>query len=184
MGAQRGKAWARPVIAVIAVAVALLAAGCTSASKSSSSTASTIPVAPPRSLHGALPGLQIYAVSQLSQIDRREIDMWQLKGEPADDLPRFRAKNTPLIDGHVLDATEDTDTANGLVVQVVTVHFDPEGTKALADATTARAGQKLAVVLNGQVLMAPTVEEPITSGQLVVNSDVAYIVLKAIKPAP
>ena len=64
------------------------------------------------------------------------------------------------------------------------MHFDPEGTKALADATTAHAGQKLAVVLNGQVLMAPTVEEPITSGQLVVNSDVAYIVLKAIKPAP
>ena len=139
---------------------------------------------PAKSVHGTLPGLQVYLVPQLNPLDQREISMWQLKGEPSDALPSFRTKNAPLIDGHVLDATEDTDTANGLAVQVVTVHFDPEGTKALADATTAHPGSQIAIVLNNQVLEAPKVEAPITSGQIVINSDVAGIVLKAIQPAP
>lgn len=173
------------VCAGAAVVLALVGVvGCSSGS--GGSAASSTPVAAPKVIRGALPGLQVVAVSKLGKTDQRAIEMWQLAGESSNNLPTLKAGTyTPLIDGHVLEATVDTDTANGIAVSVVTVHFDPQGTQLFTDATTANAGGKLALVLNGRVVLAPTVEEPVTTGVIVIGgaSEIVDLVAKAIVPA-
>ena len=175
-------------IATAAIVLMLVAvAGCSSPSSSPSSTTSQTPVVAPKMVRGALPGLQVVAVSKLTKTDQRAIEMWQLAGGAADTEPTLTAGTyKPLIDGHVLEATEDTSSANGIAVSVITVHFDPEGTRLLADATTANAASSLAVVLNGRVILAPTVQQPITTGQIVIDGPAETVdaVAKAIVPAP
>ena len=186
MAAQLSTGRTARVCLAAALALALVSvAGCSGGSGAGSATSST-PVAAPKVIRGALPGLQVVAVSKLGKTDQRAIEMWQLAGESADNLPTLKAGTyAPLIDGHVLEASVDTSTANGIAVSVVTVHFDPEGTRLLTDATTANVGSKLAVVLNGRVLLAPTVQEPITTGQIVISGSAGIVDLAtgAIVPA-
>ncbi|SES23797.1 SecDF P1 head subdomain-containing protein [Lentzea albida] len=47
---------------------------------------------------------------------------------------------------------------------VVTVEFDAGGARTWSDFTTANVGEQVAILINGRVLSAPTVQSPITGG--------------------
>lgn len=51
----------------------------------------------------------------------------------------------------------------------VAIEFTPEGTKAFADLTTKNVGRRIAILLDKQVLTAPTVNEPIPGGKAVIT---------------
>ncbi len=54
-------------------------------------------------------------------------------------------------------------------VPEISLQFDAEGTKLFADITSRNGGKRIAIFLDGQVLSAPTVDEPITNGQAVIR---------------
>ncbi|MFJ8960836.1 SecDF P1 head subdomain-containing protein [Lentzea sp. NPDC102401] len=47
---------------------------------------------------------------------------------------------------------------------VVTVEFDAEGARTWSDFTTANVGNQIAILINGRVLSAPSIQSPITGG--------------------
>ena len=47
---------------------------------------------------------------------------------------------------------------------VVTVEFDAEGARTWSDFTTANVGGQVAILINGRVLSAPSIQSPITGG--------------------
>lgn len=47
---------------------------------------------------------------------------------------------------------------------VVTVEFDAEGARTWSDFTTANVGSQVAILINGRVLSAPSIQSPITGG--------------------
>lgn len=49
---------------------------------------------------------------------------------------------------------------------VVTVEFDPEGARTWSDFTTANVGNQVAILVNGRVLSAPSIQSPITGGAM------------------
>lgn len=51
----------------------------------------------------------------------------------------------------------------------VAIEFTSEGTKAFADLTAKNVGRRIAILLDKQVLTAPTVNEPIPSGKAVIT---------------
>jgi preprotein translocase subunit SecD len=60
------------------------------------------------------------------------------------------------------DAREARDPTSGAAE--VNLTFDAEGAKRFAQATTANVGRPIAIILDGNVLQTPTVQEPITNG--------------------
>jgi len=52
---------------------------------------------------------------------------------------------------------------------VVGIEFDEEGTKLFGDITTEHQGEMLAIVLDGNIVMAPNINEPIYGGQAVIS---------------
>lgn len=61
------------------------------------------------------------------------------------------------------DAQEGKDPTSGQIE--VDLTFTPVGTKKFADATSANVGKRIAIILDGNVLQTPVVQEPITNGQ-------------------
>ena len=53
----------------------------------------------------------------------------------------------------------------------VELRFDVEGERALAEMTSANVGRAIAIVLDGEVLSAPTIREPIRSGALIISGN-------------
>ena len=53
----------------------------------------------------------------------------------------------------------------------VNLEFNPDGAKKFADATTANVGKQIAIILDDQVISAPTVQTAITDGSAVINGD-------------
>src|SRR5579885_627549 len=51
----------------------------------------------------------------------------------------------------------------------IALQFDAEGTKLFADITTRNVGKRIAIFLDGEVLSAPTVNQPITDGQAIIS---------------
>jgi len=158
------------VAALVAVVLALVAlTGCTSTA--SSQTTSQIPVTAPVVISGTLPGVQVVEVAKLSKADQQAVATWVAAGNPADKTPMLAAgASTPTVDGHILTATKDVGSSNGIAVSQVTLRFDPDGTKLLADFTTGHPGAMIAVVLGGRVVMTAEPADPITNGQIVIDS--------------
>ena len=52
---------------------------------------------------------------------------------------------------------------------VVAIEFTDEGAKKFADLTASNVGHKIAILLDGEVLTAPVVNEPITGGKAVIT---------------
>jgi preprotein translocase subunit SecD len=122
-------------------------------------------------ISGTLPGVQVVEVAKLPKADQQAIASWIAVGEPADKAPALAAGTyTPMLDGHVLIATKDVGSSNGIAVSQVTLQFDPDGTKLLADFTTAHPGAMIAVALGGRVVMTAEPADPITTGQIVIDS--------------
>ncbi len=75
--------------------------------------------------------------------------------------------NTILTGADLKNATEGKDPTSGMVQ--VSLEFNPAGTKKFAEATAANVGRTIAILLDGQLLQKPVVDEPIPSGQAVIK---------------
>ena len=80
---------------------------------------------------------------------------------------------------HVTDASISTDPNTGQVE--VNVDFDSEGSAKWAEITGARVGQQIAIVLDGNVESAPTVQERITGGSTRITGDFSAEEAKRLK---
>jgi len=76
------------------------------------------------------------------------------------------AGNTVLTGTDLKDAKEETDQSNQ---NLVALEFSDEGGRKFADLTTKNVGKKIAILLDGEVLTAPHVNEPITGGKAVIT---------------
>ncbi|MFZ1741602.1 MAG: hypothetical protein WAT93_02045 [Pontixanthobacter sp.] len=76
------------------------------------------------------------------------------------------------------------DEVRGL--PLVAIRFRPEAGKRIAEMTSALVGQRLEVTINGSVISAPTVAEPVTGGeiQLLALPDGAYADIDAYAKIP
>jgi preprotein translocase subunit SecD len=54
---------------------------------------------------------------------------------------------------------------------VVTVEFDAEGARTWSDFTTANVGNQVAILINGRVLSAPSIQAPITGGSAQISGN-------------
>lgn len=73
---------------------------------------------------------------------------------------------TGLSGKQLKKATADVQGTSGLSSQLaVVLKFDDEGTKLFADLTKANINKPIAIVLDGQILSAPTVQSEITNGE-------------------
>lgn len=71
---------------------------------------------------------------------------------------------TTVLTGRQLkDASESKNPQTG--VAEVNLEFEPDGAKAFAEITAANVGKHLAIVLDGNVLQAPSIKEPIPNGR-------------------
>lgn len=88
-------------------------------------------------------------------------------GETAKLTFRDEAGNV-LVDGtNVTNATKQTEGQN-IVVQL---EFDSTGKKAFADATAANVGKPLYIMMDEQIISAPTVNTAINTGNAVITGD-------------
>ena len=71
--------------------------------------------------------------------------------------------NTVLTGTDLQDAQAATNQQNGQ--NVVNLEFTEEGAKKFADLTTKNVGRTIAILLDGEVLTAPNVREPILGGK-------------------
>ena len=71
--------------------------------------------------------------------------------------------NTVLTGTDLKDAQAATNQQNGQ--NVVNLEFTDEGAKKFADLTTKNVGRTIAILLDGEVLTAPNVREPILAGK-------------------
>lgn len=71
---------------------------------------------------------------------------------------------TTVLTGRQLkNATESKNPQTGEAE--VNLEFEPDGAKTFAEVTAANVGKQLAIVLDGNVLQAPRINEPIPNGQ-------------------
>lgn len=90
----------------------------------------------------------------------------------------------PMItDANFESANITTDTTERGVTYVVSIKLDSSGTQVIKDATSKMVGQKAAFVINNEIVAAPTVRDPITTGRVAVFCDKETIekVRKALK---
>lgn len=57
---------------------------------------------------------------------------------------------------------------------VIQLEFTTQGTKKFAEATSALQGKNMGIFINGELLMAPTVNTPITDGKAVIEGNYTY----------
>ena len=74
--------------------------------------------------------------------------------------------NTALTGTDLQNAKEETDQQGQ---NLVALEFSSEGGQKFADLTTKNVGRKIAILLDGEVLTAPNVKEPITGGKAVIT---------------
>jgi protein-export membrane protein SecD len=68
----------------------------------------------------------------------------------------------PAITGHISDANPSTDPVTGQFV--VMFEFDEPGARRFCQITRQHTGKRFAVLLDGRVITAPTINEPICGG--------------------
>jgi preprotein translocase subunit SecD len=115
-----------------------------------------------------LPGVKdidqaISLIGQTAQLDFRELPAEATKASTFLDF-----KPTGLTGKDLSKSTVTFDQSkNGQ--PVVTLKFSPEGTKKFAEITTRNVGKPVAIFLDELPITAPTVQEPITSGDAVIS---------------
>ena len=104
---------------------------------------------------------------------------------------RLRVSQRVIIEGErLVDANPSFDQRTG--EPIVQFRFDSQGGKRFADVTRANVGKPFAIVLDGRVLSAPVIREPITggagqiSGQFTAEGarDLAVLLRAGALPAP
>ncbi len=83
---------------------------------------------------------------------------------------RLLVAKDPLLTGkYVKHAFADIDPMSGR--PIVRLEFNSEGARLFADITRKYQGQRLAIVLDGELYSAPVIREPILGGQAVISGD-------------
>jgi SecD/SecF fusion protein len=89
---------------------------------------------------------------------------------PEDKQETYRVTRQPVVEGDRLsDAYPSYDQQTGM--PVVSFRFDNAGAKRFAKVTKENVGRALAIVLDGKVLSAPVIREPILAGQGQISGD-------------
>lgn len=73
-----------------------------------------------------------------------------------------------IAGNHIAHAISGFDSYTN--APVVNIKFDEEGTRKFAELTTANVGKRFAIVLDGTVLSAPFISEPILGGQAQISA--------------
>jgi preprotein translocase subunit SecD/SecD/SecF fusion protein len=111
-----------------------------------------------------------------------------MQDNPAQQLPVF---SDVAVDGADLEnAAAGTDPQTGQ--WVINFTLNSLGSREFADVTTANVGKPFAIILDGKIIMAPNIREPITggSGQITGNytaqqaTDLALLLRAGALPAP
>lgn len=84
-----------------------------------------------------------------------------------------------IVDGADVADAEAVDEQAGAGWSV-TARLTPEGSDALASATRAAVGDRIAIVVDGRVISAPTVQAPIGAGSVVVATGLSEAEAKAL----
>ncbi len=91
-----------------------------------------------------------------------------------DDKSPVLIENTPALRGDaVSDARVDFDSMN-LGAPTISLTFNAEGSKEFARITREHTQERLAILLDGEVLSAPNINEPILSGQAEISGQFTY----------
>ncbi len=78
---------------------------------------------------------------------------------------------TGLSGKQLKKATADVQSTGSTINSniIVRLQFDDEGTKLFADLTQANLGKPIAIILDGQIISAPTVQSAITDGEAIIS---------------
>ncbi|OPY58134.1 MAG: preprotein translocase subunit SecD [Pelotomaculum sp. PtaU1.Bin035] len=74
---------------------------------------------------------------------------------------------TVLTGRQLKTASEEKDPQSGQVR--VNLEFEPDGAKTFAEVTSANVGKRIAILLDGKILQAPVVDEPIPNGRAMIR---------------
>lgn len=82
-----------------------------------------------------------------------------------------RFKPTGLSGKNLKDAFVDYGGNQGMGMPQVSLRFDTEGAKLFADLTKKNIGKQIAILLDGEIVSAPTVQAEIPNGQAVITGN-------------
>lgn len=85
-----------------------------------------------------------------------------------DQYPQLKYKSTGLT-GKNLKSASVVFQSQGLGEPQISLQFDDEGTKLFSELTKANLGKSIAILLDGEIISAPTVQSEITNGQAVIT---------------
>lgn len=122
---------------------------------------------------GSIPTLALYDVAALPAATRSAIDDWQHQDVGARGAgPRIPDSAHQFLGGsHVIRASrvERGNAVRG--TGAVELWLDAAGTKAFSDFTEAHVDGTVAIASDGTVISAPTIAEPIQSGNVEISAD-------------
>jgi len=116
---------------------------------------------------------------------------YELKYLPEDEEPLLLKKEAVLT-GEALKNAYVRFDSSAFGQPIVTLEFNPEGTKKFAEITANNVGRRLAIVLDGKLQSAPRIKEEIPSGEAVISGrftlekaqDLALVLRIGALPAP
>ena len=92
----------------------------------------------------------------------------------ASQYDQFKYVDTGLTGKNLKNATAQYSQGQGLGEPEVSLQFDDEGTKLFADLTKKNLGKKIAIFLDGELQIAPTVQSEIINGQAVITGNYTF----------
>ncbi|EKE18766.1 MAG: preprotein translocase subunit SecD [uncultured bacterium] len=87
---------------------------------------------------------------------------------------QFKYQNTGLTGKNLKNATAQYSNGQGLGEPEVSLQFDDEGTKLFAELTKKNLGKQIAIFLDGELQIAPTVQVEITNGEAVITGNYTF----------
>jgi preprotein translocase subunit SecD len=108
-------------------------------------------------------------LSSTSQAQGAGIDNVKVNGETVSDNP---FTDTGLTGRYLKSAALEFAGASGGAISnepIVSIVFDEEGAKLFEKITTENTGENLAIFLDGEIISAPTINEPISGGRAIIS---------------
>lgn len=102
-----------------------------------------------------------------------------LAKKTVDQYPQFKYKATGLT-GKNLKSASVVFQSQGLGEPQISLRFDEEGTKLFADLTKKNLEKTIAILLDGEIISAPTVQAEITTGEAVITGKFTLQEAKAL----
>ena len=87
---------------------------------------------------------------------------------------QFKYQDTGLTGKNLKNAKAQYSSGQGLGEPEIALQFDDEGTKLFADLTKKNLGKRIAIFLDGELQIAPTVQSEITNGQAVITGKYTF----------